>query len=157
MLILPSEPQEMILNTVKGSKGQVMKPATILIIEDNPLTTEMVRITLESQGYVVVTAPDARAGIAMMVEKAPNLILQDLLLPDMDGLDLISRLRGLPEGRVIPILAFSAFNGRLEAARQANGFSGCIPKPIEPLDLLAVVHSYLNPEPQVSSSDDLPC
>jgi CheY-like chemotaxis protein len=116
---------------------------TVLVIEDNAITSEFVRLALQSDGYSVLEAPDGKTGIALAIEHSPDLILQDLLLPDVDGLELVRMLRALPEGRSIPILAFSAFRSKLDAARNFRAFSGYVPKPIEPLELIKMLGFYL--------------
>jgi two-component system cell cycle response regulator DivK len=119
-----------------------MKP-TVLVIEDNAITGEFVRLALESRGYSVLLAVNGKDGISMAIQHSPHLILQDLLLPDIDGLDLVERLRALPEVNRIPVLAFSAFRSKLDAAKLCPAFTGYVPKPIEPLDLIQTVGRYL--------------
>jgi len=116
---------------------------TILLIEDNAITSEFVRISLESSGYSVLEAPTGRAGIRMAVEHSPDLILQDLLLPDIDGFELAGRLRALPEAKSTPIIAFSAFHSKLEEAKMCTAFTGYLSKPIEPTELIQAVANYL--------------
>ena len=69
--------------------------STILVVEDNPATRKMLRVTLATDGYNVIDVGDARAALAIAEKKLPELVLQDLILPDMDGLEL-RRLRALP-------------------------------------------------------------
>ena len=123
-----------------------MKPATILLVEDNPITRKMVRLALVPEGFTVIEAPDARSAISLMVERPPDLVLQDLLLPDMDGLELVKLLRGLPGGDTVPIVAFSAFVYKLEEARGGPWFTDCLAKPIEPSRLLERVRAYTQPQ-----------
>lgn len=120
---------------------------TILLIEDSALTREFVRVSLESSGYAVLQAPTGRAGIRMTVEHSPHLILQDLLLPDIDGFELAGRLRALPEAKAIPIIAFSAFHSKLDKARKCSAFTGYLSKPIEPVELIQAVTTYLANQP----------
>src|SRR5712691_8360745 len=120
-----------------------MKTFTVLVIEDNPFTREIVRITLSSSGFEVLEAPDGRVGLSLMAEHRPDLILQDLVLPDIDGVNLLRRLRAFPGGEKTPILAFSAFGSELREMREWNaGFSEYLEKPIEPEELLAIVKRY---------------
>jgi CheY-like chemotaxis protein len=117
----------------------------ILVIEDNPFTRKIVSAGLEANGWTVVLAENGREGIQAMSARRPDLVLQDLMLPDIDGLELVKLLRKLPDREGVPILAFSSFLGKLEAARSENGnFQGFIAKPIEPSALVAIVADELS-------------
>jgi CheY-like chemotaxis protein len=113
---------------------------TILIIEDNAITRQILRLSLAGQGYEVIEAEDGRTAIARMAEHHPDLVIEDLGLPDIDGLSLAQTLRSLPGREDVPIVAFSAFVDRLEEARATdNLFKAFVPKPIEPSKLVALV------------------
>ncbi|MEY2935771.1 MAG: hypothetical protein RL033_6520 [Pseudomonadota bacterium] len=120
-----------------------MSGLRILVVEDNPLTRKMLRITLETDGYTVTEAGDGRSALAAMEQGTPALVLQDLILPDMNGFELIRQLRSRG-GDAIPILALSGFLSRVEEARGAEaGFTALLLKPIEPSQLLEVIRLYL--------------
>ena len=120
-----------------------MTPFTVLCIEDNRFTREIVRLTLTSAGFTVLEAPDGRTALGLMAERQPDLILQDLMLPDIDGVNLLHRLQAFPGADRIPILAFSAFTAKLEELRELKaGFSDYLAKPIEPEDLLKIIQRY---------------
>ena len=117
---------------------------TILVVEDNPTTRQMLRSTLAAEGYRVVEAGDARAALAAAGEKLPDLVLQDVILPDMDGLELLRRFRALPGGTELPILALSGFLSRLEEQRTGErGFTALLVKPIVASRLVEAIHVYL--------------
>ncbi len=125
-----------------------MTARVVLVIEDNPVSRKLVRLTLGSEGYTVIEATEGVEALAMAVKTVPDLILQDLLLPDMDGFELVDRLRALPELVGVPIIAFSGFLSRLEYGRAAAaGFTDFVPKPVEPSHLVQVVRAHLPPEP----------
>ena len=125
---------------------------TILIVEDNAITRQIIRLSLAAQGYDVVEAEDGRTAISKMVEQRPDLVIQDLGLPDIDGLSLAQTLHTLPGREDVPIVAFSAFVDRLEEARATNDlFKAFIPKPIEPSKLVALVKRMMS-TPVASSS-----
>ena len=106
------------------------RPNRILVVEDNPATLKMLRVALEAQGYSVVTTPDARTALDAASRSLPDLVLQDLTLPDMDGAELIRHLRALPGGAELPILALSGYLGRLEEAWTGEaGFTALLVKP----------------------------
>src|SRR5215212_2703421 len=122
----------------------MVSPPSILIVEDNPITRKMLRLTLESEGYATREAPDARTALAAAAESWPDLVLQDLILPDMDGLELLRHLRAMPRGPELPILALSGFLSRLEESpTDAVGFTALLVKPIEPARLLEAIGRYL--------------
>jgi CheY-like chemotaxis protein len=117
--------------------------STILLVEDNPTTRKLVRFTLATKGYALLEAEDAASALRL-AEQQPDLILQDLVLPDMDGFELAERLRARLGERTVPILAFSGFVSKLEEARiSAVGFDDIIVKPIEPSRLLQVIEAHL--------------
>jgi PAS domain S-box-containing protein len=123
-----------------------MKAPSILVVEDNPITRKLVRVALGTEGYAVREAPDGHTALELMTQEPPDLILQDLRLPDVDGLDLVQRLRSLPGGTAVPILAVSGFLSQMEQARTNKaGFTDYLFKPVEPSRLLDTVRTYLAP------------
>jgi PAS domain S-box-containing protein len=132
-----------------GAPGE--SPACrILVVEDNPATLKMLRFVLEADGYAVAAAPDARTALADAAAILPDLVLQDLILPDMDGFELVRHLRALPGGAEMPILALSGFLGRLEEARSTEaGFTALLVKPILPSQLLESIRPYLRRQPDL--------
>jgi PAS domain S-box-containing protein len=121
-----------------------MKTPTILIIEDNPLSLKMTRIALETEGYHVLTAENALIGWETARDAHPDLIIQDLILPDMDGFDLVTRLRALPGAESVPIVAFSGYLSKAEQTKGLDaGFTDYFLKPMEPSVLVQSVRNYL--------------
>jgi PAS domain S-box-containing protein len=118
---------------------------TVLVVEDNAITRKLLRVTLEAEGYVVIEAPDARVALASARRGLPDLVLQDLVLPDADGFELARQLRALPDGERLPIVAVSGFVGRIDDAhREKTGFTALLVKPVEPARLVECVQ-YLLP------------
>lgn len=118
--------------------------ATILVVEDNPATRKMLRIALATEGYTVIEAPDGGAALEAAKVRLPDLIIQDLVLPDLPGFELVTRLRALPGAEAMVIIALSGFIGQLEEARIARaGFTTALAKPVEPSVLVETVASYL--------------
>ena len=117
---------------------------SVLVIEDNPITRKVVRLSLGEAGFAVVEAATAAEGLAAATRAPPDLVLQDLQLPDLDGLELIAQLRALPDLHDVPIVAFSGFLAPFEYGRAiALGFTDFIPKPIEPGRLVDVIRMHL--------------
>src|SRR5574341_1492376 len=100
-------------------EGQSMSQK-ILLIEDNPISRKMVRVTLETEGYNVLEAPDGATGVALMAAEKPDLVLQDLLLPDISGFDLVWQMREQRPHERVPILALTGLMGKADAARVAD-------------------------------------
>ena len=126
-----------------GPIAEPLQPR-ILVIEDNPMTMKMMRLALETDGYEVVAAFDARMALEAVADAVPDLIVQDLVLPDMDGLELVRRLRHRLGSSPVPILCVSGLLSRVDEARAAKGgFAAVIIKPVDPLHLLQVIRFHL--------------
>jgi len=116
----------------------------ILVVEDNPSTLKLVKFALEKKGYSVLEAKDAKTALSLFEATEPELVLQDLVLPDLDGFELVTRLRALPGGNKAAILAFSGLISQLEESRiAAVGFDDVIVKPIEPSRLIPIIEAHL--------------
>jgi DNA-binding response OmpR family regulator len=94
----------------------------VLIIEDNPTVVALYRNTLRAAGYQVDTAVDGAQGLAAVASFRPDLVLLDLMLPSIDGITLLRKLRADPESANVPVIVFSnAFTGdRLTEVWQAG-------------------------------------
>lgn len=119
----------------------------ILVVEDNDLNLKLVRDLLEVHGYQTVGARDGLEGMELAHQLMPCMILMDLQLPKMDGLELTRRLKVDPRTRHIPIYALTAFamKGDEQKAREA-GCDGYITKPIETRELIKRVKEALKIE-----------
>jgi signal transduction histidine kinase/CheY-like chemotaxis protein len=93
----------------------------ILIIEDQPDTRELLRRAVEKQGWEVVEAENGRIGLERLAQKAPGIILLDLMMPEMDGFAFMEELRRRPEGRRIPVIVVTAKDLTEEDRRRLNG------------------------------------
>src|SRR5262249_12993395 len=118
---------------------------SILVIEDNPITRKMVRVALTAEGYTALEAPDGRSALALMARQVPDLVLQDLLLPDVDGFDLVKQLRALRGGAAVPLLPISAFLSAEQPRNLPPGFTDSLFNPVEPSPLARTVQAYLRP------------
>lgn len=117
--------------------------ARILLVEDNPLTRQVLRDVLAMGGFEVLEAEDGATAIALLEKERPDLVLQDMLLPDCEGPDLLRRLRATPGGRV-PIVALSGLPDSGESyAVDGGGFNDYLEKPIAPSALLMAVRSHI--------------
>lgn len=122
---------------------QVDQP-TILYIEDNRENWMLVRRILEAEGYRVLEATDGPTGIEIAKAEQPALILMDINLPEMDGLDVSTQLRAMEGFQTVPIVALTAnvMKGDRERALRA-GCSGYIEKPIDVDQLPVQLAAYL--------------
>ena len=106
-------------------------------MEDNPTTRKLFRVALEAEGYRVLEASDGRRRWLWSREQAPDLVLMDLVLPDIDGLALALQLRALPVGQALPIVAVSGFRRLLDrAALEPGAFNEVLLKPVDLEQLL---------------------
>src|SRR5580704_6334312 len=119
-------------------------PYTILVVEDNLITQKMMVVTLRAEAYRVIGAADGRSALAQVAAEEPDLILQDLILPDMDGIELAKRIRELDAGRDVPIIALSGLASKLEEAQAATAnFARLLFKPVETAKLVTEIRSVL--------------
>ncbi|MBD8527767.1 response regulator [Pseudomarimonas arenosa] len=121
----------------------------VLIIEDNPDNLELLRYLLQAFGYQTLCAEDGLRGVQLAREALPDLVLCDLQMPGIDGLEVARRLRAQPQTRHLPMVAVTAFarGEDRERALQA-GFDHYMSKPIEPEQFLALVAQILRPTGQ---------
>ena len=128
------------------SKKTSTRPRTILCIEDNPVNMLVVsKIIQQRPEWTLITATTGESGFELAVSAAPELILLDIGLPDVSGLELIQRLRKNPATRKIPVVAISA-NAGPEYIQQAlaHGFDRYITKPIRLPELVQTIESLLS-------------
>ena len=116
----------------------------IMVVDDNSVTRRMVRNALQRNGHDVIEAPDGATARELMRKEHPRVVLQDLMLPDADGFELVGELRDLAEGTDVSILAFSGFVSELDEARVSTvGFDDIIAKPIAPSRLVPIIEAHL--------------
>jgi CheY-like chemotaxis protein len=105
--------------------------ATVLVVEDNPLNLKLVRDVLGHAGYRVLEADDAERGIEMARAERPDLVLMDVQLPGIDGVEALGRLRADEATAGIPVVALTALAMKEDRERfLAAGFDGYLEKPV---------------------------
>ena len=121
-----------------------MDKRTILYIEDNEYNRKIVRQLLGRTSYRLVEAFDGEAGLALAFDELPDLILMDVQLPKMSGLEATRILRADERTKDIPIVIITSFalSGDRERATQA-GAAGYLAKPYSPRELLTIVRQFL--------------
>ncbi|MBC7837615.1 MAG: response regulator [Nitrospiraceae bacterium] len=118
--------------------------AKVLIIEDNAANMKLATFLLESAGHTVLSATDAEAGLTSARGEHPDLILMDIQLPGMDGLEATVALKGDDVTRAIPVIALTALAMKGDEERiRAAGCEGYIAKPWRYQDFLATIAVHL--------------
>jgi DNA-binding response OmpR family regulator len=112
----------------------------ILVVDDNPCMRDLLRLILEGSGYEVIEAQHGWAAMAQMQAFLPDLVMTDMMMPDMDGEQLVRRLRSNSRTACVPILVLSANPHAREIASKADAVLG---KPFNRASLLATVSSLL--------------
>ena len=120
----------------------------ILVIDDTPVNLKLTRLVLLNEGYPVEIANDAEEAIEILKKYRPRLILVDIQLPGMDGLELTRRLKSDPQTSDILVVALTAYamKGDEQRAREA-GCDGYITKPIDTRTLPVQIKKYLAQSP----------
>lgn len=122
--------------------------ASVLIVEDNPANMTLAVFLLTSAGHTVLSATDAETGLTMAREQKPDLILMDIQLPGMDGLQATALLKSDEATRPIPVIALTALAMKGDEERiRAAGCDGYIAKPIRYQEFLASIAERLAPAP----------
>jgi two-component system cell cycle response regulator DivK len=120
------------------------KTKTILYVEDNEMNRKIVRDLLKRTTYRLVEAHDGEAALATAAVERPDLILMDVQLPKLSGIEVTRRLRSSPDTASTPIIVITSFalSGDDEKARNA-GATGYLAKPYSPFELLTLIRKHL--------------
>jgi len=120
----------------------------VMIVEDNELNAKLFRDLLEAQGYRTLHARDGTNVLALAREHRPNLILMDIQLPEISGIEVTQWLKSDAELKVIPVVAVTAFAMKGDEERiRAGGCEGYLSKPISVGEFLSTVKRYLEAKP----------
>ena len=131
--------------------------ARILIVEDNPDNMFLTVLLLQAAGHTVLSAVDAEAGLTLARAELPDMILMDVQLPGMDGLEATTLLKGDAATRAIPVIALTALAMKGDEERiRAAGCNGYIAKPMGIHDFLAAVAEHLGATCVPSAGTDRP-
>lgn len=120
-----------------------MNQRTVLLVDDHATTRKLVRLALERAGFAVHEAKDGATALTLMQRHRPAVVLQDLILPDVDGFALAARLRALAGNTPLRLLAFSGLLSNLDGKRMTSaGFDDVISKPIAPSRLVTLIEAH---------------
>jgi two-component system cell cycle response regulator DivK len=118
--------------------------AKVLVVEDNPANMTLATFLLQSAGHTVLSARDAETGLALARVEQPDLVLMDIQLPGMDGLEATALLKSDRSTRAIPVIALTALAMKGDEQRiLAAGCDGYIAKPLAYKDFLATISAQL--------------
>jgi two-component system cell cycle response regulator DivK len=121
----------------------VAEGAQILIVEDNDKNMKLFRDVLIAKGYRTLEATTGEQAVALAAERSPDLVLMDIQLPDIDGVEALGRLRADGRTTSVPVLALTA--QAMEGDRErflAAGFDGYLSKPVDIAEFIATVNLY---------------
>ena len=117
---------------------------TILIVEDNEKNMKLARDVLQAKGYTTLEATTGEDGVRVAIEKKPDLVLMDIQLPGIDGIEALRQVRADPACAAIPIVAFTASVMQSDRSQiQAAGFDGFLSKPINLKEFLETIKRLL--------------
>ncbi len=121
-----------------------MSDKTVLYVEDNEFNLKMVRQLLARTSYQLIEATNGEAGVAKAIQDVPDLILMDIQLPKLSGLDATRKLRAHPTTAAIPIIVITSFalSGDDQKAKDA-GATAYMAKPYSPRELLQMIQKLL--------------
>lgn len=125
--------------------AELIAPPRILIVDDTPALLDIVRKCLEDEGYQVRTCLESRNAVQMAKDDLPDVIMLDLVMPEVSGWDVLARLREDERFRRTPVIVCTAYVaeaiGRIEELKGPDQHLGLLPKPFELEELIEVVGS----------------
>ena len=124
--------------------AEAPETATILVVDDEPDLVELLQYALEAEGFTVLTAGDGVEGLAVAEAEKPDLLVVDIMMPRMDGIELTEQVRERGALRLTPILMLTArTDERDEIAGLEAGADDYLPKPVSPKRLVSRVKALL--------------
>lgn len=120
-----------------------MPNGTVLVVDDDPVIVNLLQVNFEIEGYEVLAATGGEAGLAQARSGHPDVIVLDVMMPGLDGIEVARRLRGDPQTKIIPIIFLSAKAQADDIALGLTLADDYVTKPFEPLELLERVAAAL--------------
>ena len=129
--------------TMERRAGEVVSGAArkkrVLVVDDQPRVTRFVEIFLKLKGFDVISTTSGREALELVVSRQPDIMLLDIIMPEMDGFEVMRRLRTFS---MIPVIAISASPGKHRGA-EAIGADDFLPKPFQTEDMLKRINRLL--------------
>jgi len=129
-----------------------MKPTSLkmLIVDDDLLIAIMLKDFFKGMDYEIHTACDGQEALDVCLALKPDFIITDIMLPTMSGIELIKKLRSMPEFAVLPIIAFTAGSSQMREEAKLAGAHMVLEKPIRRMELLQKVDELLHATPFIA-------
>ena len=121
----------------------------MLVIDDDPVILKLLHVNFEIEGYTIISAEDGVTGLAWARDRKPDLIILDVMMPGMNGLDVAKTLKTSEATSAIPIILLSAKAQANDVARGREVADDYITKPFDPLELLDRVAGFLEERPRL--------
>jgi len=119
-------------------------PGTILTADDSPSMRQMIAFTLQNAGFEVVEAADGKEALERLAEAPVQMVITDLNMPNVDGIELIRRVRAMPQYKYVPIVMVTTESDESRKQQgKAAGASGWIVKPFRAEQLVAVAKRFV--------------
>jgi signal transduction histidine kinase len=135
---------------IERDADEALRPHTVVVVEDSPQVLQVIHMSLRRQ-FKVLTAPDGLRGLEMVIREQPSLVVTDLMMPEIDGLELTRRLRADPRTRHVPVLmltARAALDDRVKGLD--TGVSAYLTKPFSPRELLTCARQLVRAEEETA-------
>ena len=133
-----------------------MSSGTILVIDDDPGVRKVAVLRLEREGYRVLAAADGEEGVSLAKTEHPDVVLLDILMPRMDGREVLRRLKGDPATHAIPIILLTVIEAHDEAREPIGpGYADWLSKPYNPDHLLQKVQAAMTRTPEAGNAPGL--
>lgn len=113
-----------------------MAERTVLLLEDNDSVRELLKVLLETEGYLIIEASDGRDGLTKAEELQPDLMILDLMMPGLDGENVLRTMKRHSKLSKVPVLVVSGKYESLDSLRRQIGDENIFPKPFEPSRML---------------------
>jgi DNA-binding response OmpR family regulator len=121
-----------------------MPAVTVLVVDDDPVIVQLLRVNFELEGYKVTTASNGEEALAAVKKKRPDIVVSDIMMPKMDGLQFVKELQADAKLAGLPVILLSAKAQSADVTRGIElGAADYVTKPFDPLELIERVTAVL--------------